>query len=57
MPFSINDGEAYLITGFLAAQSGLDDCLYAAACAAPNVAYEYAKAAKALIDGISKYQG
>ncbi|XP_065368493.1 uncharacterized protein LOC135960987 [Calliphora vicina] len=55
--FFLNDGEAYLITGFLAAQSGFDDCLYAAACAAPNVAYEYAKAAKALMDSISKYDG
>ncbi|XP_037828011.1 uncharacterized protein LOC119615986 [Lucilia sericata] len=55
--FFLNDDEAYLITGFLAAQSGIDDCLYAAACAAPNVAYEYAKAAKALVDSISKYNG
>ncbi|XP_036324176.1 uncharacterized protein LOC118737638 [Rhagoletis pomonella] len=56
--FGLSDGEDYLITGFLAAQGiGLDDCLYAAACASPNVAYEYAKAAKALIDGIEKYEG
>ncbi|XP_054734058.1 uncharacterized protein LOC129241642 [Anastrepha obliqua] len=56
--FGLSDGEDYLITGFLAAQGiGLDDCLYAAACASPNVAYEYAKAAKALIEGIEKYEG
>ena len=45
------------MTGFLAAQSGYNDCLYAAACASPTVAFEYAKAGKALIDSISKYEG
>ncbi|KAM7361668.1 uncharacterized protein ACRADG_012621 [Cochliomyia hominivorax] len=53
--FWLNESEAYLITGFLAAQNGLNDCLYAAACAAPKFAYEYAKAGKALVDSISNY--
>ncbi|TMW51612.1 hypothetical protein DOY81_003262, partial [Sarcophaga bullata] len=55
--FTVNEGEAYLIIGFLAAQAGFDGCLYAAACETPAVAYEYSKAAKALLDGISKYEG
>ncbi|XP_059217366.1 uncharacterized protein LOC106096408 [Stomoxys calcitrans] len=50
-------GEDYMITGFLAAQGGFDECLYAAACESPQIAYEYAKAAKALIEGIEKFQG
>ena len=55
--FTVSEGEAYLIIGFLAAQAGFDGCLYAAACETPAVAYEYSKAAKALLDGISKYEG
>ncbi|XP_037943526.1 uncharacterized protein LOC119676360 [Teleopsis dalmanni] len=55
--YGLNEGEAYLITGFLAAQgAGIDDCLYAAACESPKVAYEYAKAAKALMEGIKKFE-
>ncbi|XP_067624697.1 uncharacterized protein [Eurosta solidaginis] len=55
---SVNEGEDYLITGFLAAQGiGHDDCLYASACASPKIAYEYAKAAKALKQGIEQYEG
>uniref|UniRef100_A0A1B0BMF8 Uncharacterized protein n=1 Tax=Glossina palpalis gambiensis TaxID=67801 RepID=A0A1B0BMF8_9MUSC len=55
--FALNENEAHLITGFLAAQSGFDDCLYEAACSAPHVAYEYAKAAKALMEAIKKFEG
>ncbi|XP_075144630.1 uncharacterized protein LOC142219603 [Haematobia irritans] len=55
--FNLHKGEDYMITGFLAAQGGFDECLYAAACESPQVAYEYAKAAKALIEGIEKFQG
>lgn len=53
----VTKGEDYLITGFLAAQNGFDECLFAAACESPQIAYEYAKAAKALIEGIEKFQG
>ncbi|XP_073817494.1 uncharacterized protein [Musca autumnalis] len=53
----VTSGEDYLITGFLAAQNGFDECLFAAACESPQIAYEYAKAAKALIEGIEKFQG
>ncbi|KAH8307691.1 hypothetical protein KR044_009504 [Drosophila immigrans] len=46
----ITSGDDYLIMGFLAAQgAGQDDCLFSAACACPNAAYEYAKAARALL--------
>uniref|UniRef100_A0A1A9ZRQ6 Uncharacterized protein n=1 Tax=Glossina pallidipes TaxID=7398 RepID=A0A1A9ZRQ6_GLOPL len=55
--FGLNEDEAHLITGFLAAQGGFDDCLYEAACSAPHVAFEYAKAAKALMEGIKKFEG
>uniref|UniRef100_A0A1A9V924 Uncharacterized protein n=1 Tax=Glossina austeni TaxID=7395 RepID=A0A1A9V924_GLOAU len=55
--FGLNEDEAHLITGFLAAQGGFDDCLYEAACSAPHVAYEYAKAAQALMEGIKKFEG
>ncbi|XP_055908228.1 uncharacterized protein LOC129943040 [Eupeodes corollae] len=52
------DGEGHLITGFLAAQgSGNDGCLYQAACHSPVSAYEYARAAKALLNGIEKFEG
>uniref|UniRef100_A0A1A9WLT2 Uncharacterized protein n=1 Tax=Glossina brevipalpis TaxID=37001 RepID=A0A1A9WLT2_9MUSC len=54
--FGLNEDEAQLIIGFLAAQGGVDDCLYEAACSAPDVAFEYVKAAKALIEGIKKYE-
>ncbi|XP_002053049.2 uncharacterized protein [Drosophila virilis] len=54
----ITSGDDYLIMGFLAAQgAGHDDCLYAAACACPNAAYEYAKAARALLGAIQIFQG
>lgn len=51
-------GDEYLVMGFLAAQGiGHDDCLYAAACACPNAAYEYAKAARALLGAIEIFEG
>lgn len=54
----ITSGDDYLIMGFLAAQgAGQDDCLYAAACACPNAAYEYAKAARALLGAIQIFKG
>ncbi|KAM8704057.1 hypothetical protein ACLKA7_008637 [Drosophila subpalustris] len=54
----ITSGDDYLIMGFLAAQgAGQDDCLYAAACACPNAAYEYAKAGRALLGAINIFEG
>ncbi|XP_030371649.1 uncharacterized protein LOC115621942 [Scaptodrosophila lebanonensis] len=54
----ITSGDDYLITGFLAAQgAGVDNCLYAAACASPNAAYEYAKAGRALLGAIEIFDG
>ncbi|XP_043657097.1 uncharacterized protein LOC122622588 [Drosophila teissieri] len=54
----IASGDDYLITGFLAAQgAGRDECLYAAACACPTSAYEYAKAGRALMGAIEVFQG
>ncbi|XP_001990036.2 uncharacterized protein LOC6563934 [Drosophila grimshawi] len=54
----IGTGDDYLIMGFLAAQgAGHDDCLYAAACACPNAAYEYAKSARALLGAIEIFEG
>ncbi|EDV49651.1 uncharacterized protein LOC6552057 [Drosophila erecta] len=54
----IASGEDYLITGFLAAQgAGRDECLYAASCACPTSAYEYAKAGRALMGAIEVFQG
>lgn len=54
----ITSGDDYLIMGFLAAQgAGQDDCLYAAACACPNAAYEYAKAGRALLGAINMFEG
>ncbi|XP_017039929.1 uncharacterized protein LOC108087184 [Drosophila ficusphila] len=51
-------GDDYLITGFLAAQgAGRDECLYAASCACPTAAYEYAKAGRALLGAIEVFQG
>ncbi|ALC47044.1 CG12420 [Drosophila busckii] len=56
--WGFNAGDDYLIMGFLAAQgAGQDDCLYAAACACPNAAYEYAKAARALLGAIEIFDG
>ncbi|XP_039495762.1 uncharacterized protein LOC120454486 [Drosophila santomea] len=54
----IASGDDYLITGFLAAQgAGRDECLYAASCACPTSAYEYAKAGRALMGAIEVFQG
>ncbi|XP_023174284.2 uncharacterized protein LOC111601773 isoform X1 [Drosophila hydei] len=53
----LSSGDDYLIMGFLAAQgAGQDDCLYAAACACPNAAYEYAKAGRALLGAIEVFE-
>ncbi|XP_060649522.1 uncharacterized protein LOC132786839 [Drosophila nasuta] len=54
----LTSGDDYLIMGFLAAQgAGQDDCLFAAACACPNAAYEYAKAGRALLGAIEMFEG
>ncbi|KAH8267310.1 hypothetical protein KR018_005203 [Drosophila ironensis] len=54
----LNSGDDYMITGFLAAQgAGRDECLYAAACACPQSAYEYAKAGRALLGAIEVFEG
>ncbi|XP_017118828.1 uncharacterized protein LOC108140530 [Drosophila elegans] len=54
----LTSGDDYLITGFLAAQgSGRDECLYAASCACPTAAYEYAKAGRALLGAIEVFKG
>ncbi|XP_017085460.2 LOW QUALITY PROTEIN: uncharacterized protein LOC108117494 [Drosophila eugracilis] len=54
----LTSGDDYLITGFLAAQgAGRDECLYAASCACPTSAYEYAKAGRALMGAIEVFQG
>jgi len=54
----LTSGDDYLITGFLAAQgAGRDECLYAASCASPAAAYEYAKAGRSLLGAIELFQG
>ncbi|KAH8351172.1 hypothetical protein KR084_008973 [Drosophila pseudotakahashii] len=54
----LTSGDDYLITGFLAAQgAGRDECLYAASCACPAAAYEYAKAGRSLLGAIEIFQG
>ncbi|XP_001358206.2 uncharacterized protein [Drosophila pseudoobscura] len=54
----LESGDDYMIMGFLAAQgAGRDECLYAAACACPNAAYEYAKAGRALLGAIEVFEG
>ncbi|XP_037707639.1 uncharacterized protein LOC119545816 [Drosophila subpulchrella] len=54
----LTSGDDYLITGFLAAQgAGRDECLYAASCASPAAAYEYAKAGRSLLGAVELFQG
>ncbi|KAH8383248.1 hypothetical protein KR009_007572 [Drosophila setifemur] len=54
----LNSGDDYMIMGFLAAQgAGRDECLYAASCACPTAAYEYAKAGRALMGAMEVLQG
>ncbi|KAH8318057.1 hypothetical protein KR074_004530 [Drosophila pseudoananassae] len=54
----LHSGDDYMITGFLAAQgAGRDECLYAASCACPTAAYEYAKAGRALLGAIKVFEG
>lgn len=53
--FGVNDEEANLIIGFLAAQSGYDDCLYNAACTAPQQAIQYITAGKGLLNAVDGF--
>lgn len=49
-------GEAPLFIGYLAMEgSGQEGCLSRAACRAPEVAGDYVRAAKALIQGIEMF--
>lgn len=47
-----DNDEMLLYIGYLAAEgSGQDGCLSKAACRSPNTAFEYAKAARSVLEG------